>query len=111
MKKSEKKEKRQAVSQDLFKDNMEFGLDVLFSPRVEAFPNILEGHLAEVGLHGQNSLALHLRVCRAIEGARELEIGERCSGMLVLVHFVVVLLSWASCNVEHVEICLEGYRV
>jgi hypothetical protein len=71
---------------------------------VKAFPNVLEGHLAKVGLHGENSLALHLRECRAVEGARELEVGERCSGVLVLVHVVVVLLSWASCNVEHIEI-------
>jgi hypothetical protein len=77
------------------------GWDVLIATRVEAFPNILEGHLAEVGLHGENGLALHLGECWAIEGARELEVGEGCSGMLVLVHFVVVLLSGASCNVEH----------
>ena len=81
--------------------------NVLFSPRVQAFPNILEGHLAEVGLHGQNSLPLHLRERRAIEGAGQLEVGKRCSGVLVLVHLVVVLLSWASCNVEHVE-SLDG---
>jgi hypothetical protein len=77
---------------------------------MKAFPNILERHLAEVGLHGENSLALHLRECWAIEGARELEVGKRCSGVLVLVHLVVVLLSWASCDVEHVENWLEGYR-
>ena len=79
-------------------------LDALFSTRMKAFPNVLEGHLAEVGLYGENSLALHLRECRAVEGTRELEVGERCSGMLVLVHVVVVLLSRASCNLEHIEI-------
>ena len=68
---------------------------------MKAFPNILEGHLAEVGLHGQYGLALHLRECRAVEGARELEVGKRCSVVLVLIHLVVVLLSWAGCNVEH----------
>ena len=78
-------------------------LDVLFSPRVKAFPYVLEGYLAEVGLYGEYSLALHLLECRAIECARELEVGEGCSGVLVLVHVVVVLLSGASCNVEHVE--------
>jgi len=89
---------------------MEWGLNVLVSPRMKAFPNVFERHLAEVGLHGQNSLALHLRECWAIEGARELEVGKRRSGVLVLIHFVVVLLSGASCNVEHVDIWLEGYR-
>ena len=80
---------------------MELNKDVLFSTCVEAFSNILEGHLAEVGLHGQNGLAVHLSECWAIEGARELEVGEGRSGVLVLVHFVVVLLSGARCNVEH----------
>jgi hypothetical protein len=47
---------------------------------------------------------LHLRECRAVEGARELEVGKRCSGVLVLIHLVVMLLSWAGCNVEHVGI-------
>jgi hypothetical protein len=83
-------------------------LDVLLAPRVESFPNVLKWYLAKVGLHGENSLALHLRECRAIEGARELEVGERCSGVLMLVHLVVVLLSGASCNVEHVESCDGG---
>jgi hypothetical protein len=68
---------------------------------VKAFPNILERHLAEVGLHGQYGLALHLRVCRAVEGAGELKVRKRCSGVLVLIHLVVMLLSWAGCNVEH----------
>jgi hypothetical protein len=75
---------------------------------VKAFPNIFVRHLAEVGLHGENGLALHLRECWAIEGARELEVGKGRSGMLVLVHFVVVLLSWASCDVEHVEKWVGG---
>lgn len=69
---------------------------------MKAFPNILERNLAEVGLHGQYGLALDLRESRAVEGARELEVGKRCSGVLVLVHLVVMLLSWAGCNVEHV---------
>jgi len=69
---------------------------------MKAFPNVLEGHLAEVGLHGENSLALHLCECWAIKGARELKIGERCRGVLVLIHLVVVVLSWAGLNVEHV---------
>jgi hypothetical protein len=70
---------------------------------VKAFPNVFEGHLPEVGLHGKYSLALHLCECWAIECARELKIGERCSGVLMLVHLVVVVLCWASCKVEHVE--------
>jgi len=56
---------------------------------VKAFSNTLERHLAEVGLHGQYGLALHLRECRAVEGSRELEVGKRCSGVLVLIHLVV----------------------
>jgi hypothetical protein len=44
---------------------------------------------------------LHLRESRAVEGARELEVGKRCSGVLVLIHLVVMLLSGAGCNVEH----------
>jgi hypothetical protein len=68
---------------------------------VKAFPDILEGHLAEVGLHGEDGLAVHLGECGAVEGARELEVGERRSGVLVLVHLVVMLLSGAGCNVEH----------
>jgi hypothetical protein len=71
---------------------------------VKASSNIFERHLAEVGLHGYNGLALHLRECRAVEGARELEVWKRCSGVLVLIHLVVMLLSWAGCNVEHVGI-------
>jgi len=79
---------------------------------VKAFPNILERYLAEVGLHGQYGLALHLRECRAVEGARELEVGKRCSGVLVLIHLVVMLLSWAGCNVEHVgKSGLESGRI
>ena len=62
---------------------------------MKAFPNILERHLAEVGLHGQYGLSLHLRECWTIEGSGELEVGKRCSGMLVLIHLVVVLLSRA----------------
>ena len=72
---------------------------------MKAFPNILERHLAEVGLHGQYGLALHLREWGAVEGARELEVGKRCSRVLVLIHLVVMLLSWAGCNVEHVGKC------
>jgi hypothetical protein len=71
---------------------------------MKAFPNILERNLAEVGLHGQYGLALHLRECGAVEAAGELEVGKRCSGVLVLIHLVVMLLSWAGCNVEHVWI-------
>ena len=70
---------------------------------MKAFSDVLKGHLAEVGLHGKDSLALHLCKRWAIESARELEVRERCGGVLVLVHLVVVL-SWAGLNVEHIEI-------
>lgn len=79
------------------------GLDVLFPSRMKAFSYVLKGHLAEVGLHGENGLALHLCERWAVESARELEVREGCGGVLVLVHLVVVL-SWASLNVEHIEI-------
>jgi|HubBroStandDraft_3_1064219.scaffolds.fasta_scaffold1005445_1 hypothetical protein len=79
------------------------GLDVLISSRMEAFSDVFEGDLAEVGLDGEYGLALHLCEGWAIESARELEVGKGCSGVLVLVHFVV-LVSWAGSNVEHIEI-------
>jgi hypothetical protein len=77
-------------------------LDALITSRMEALSDVFEGHLAEVGLHGEYGLALHLCERWAIEGARKLEVGKRRSGVLVLVHFVV-LVSWARSNVEHVE--------
>jgi len=52
---------------------------------------------------------LHLGECWAVEGARELEVGKRCSGVLVLIHLVVVLLSGAGRNVEH-NVDWRGYR-
>ena len=79
------------------------GLDVLFPSRMEAFSDVLKGHLAEVGLHGEDGLALHLCERWAVESARELEVGKGRGGVLVLVHLVVVL-SWAGLDVEHVEI-------
>lgn len=79
------------------------GLDVLVSSRMEAFSDVFEGYLAEIGLYSEYGLALHLCERWAIESARKLEVGKRCSGVLVLVHFVV-LMSWAGSNVEHVEI-------
>ena len=72
------------------------GLDALFSSRVKAFSNVLERHLPEVGLHCKDSLALHFGECWASEGARKLEVGKRCGGVLMLVHVVVLLLYWAS---------------
>lgn len=79
------------------------GLDVLFPSCMKAFSDVLKGHLAEVGLHGEDGLAFHLCERWAVESARELEVGEGCGGVLVLVHLVVVL-SWAGLNVEHIEI-------
>jgi len=70
---------------------------------MKAFPDVLKGHLAEVGLHGEDGLALHLCKRWAVESARKLEVGKGCCGVLVLVHLVVVL-SWAGLNVEHIEI-------
>ncbi len=61
---------------------------------MKAFSDVLEGHLAEVGLHGEYGLALHLCERWAIESAGELKVGKGCGGVLVLIHFVV-LVSWA----------------
>ena len=68
---------------------------------MEAFPNILERHLPKVGLHGKNGVALHLCECWPVERARELEVWERSGGVLVLIHFVVLLVCRASGDVEH----------
>ena len=66
--------------------------NALFAARVEAFSDVLERHLPKVGLHGKNGITLHLGECRAIEGARKLEVWERSSGVLVLIHVVVLLV-------------------
>ena len=60
-------------------------MDVLFASRMKAFSDVFEGHLAEVGLHGENGLALYLCERWAVEAARKLEVGKRRSGVLVLV--------------------------
>jgi hypothetical protein len=58
---------------------------------VKAFSDIFEWHLPKVGLHGKNGIALHLGECRAVEGARKLEVGERSGWVLVLVHVAVLV--------------------
>jgi len=75
--------------------------DALVAARVEAFSDILERDLPEVGLHGKNGFAVHFGECGSIEGARELEVGKRSSGVLVLIHVVVVVVCRTSRNVEH----------
>jgi hypothetical protein len=55
---------------------------------MQAFSNILEGHLPKVGLHCENGLALYLGEWWTSEGARELKVGKGRSRVLVLVHFV-----------------------
>jgi hypothetical protein len=90
-----------------FSDDMELGVNVLLSPCMKAFPYIFERHLAEVG----STARMASRCTSANAGrlsARELQVGKGHSGVLVLVRFVVVLLSWASCDMGHVEKWVGG---
>ena len=82
--------------------------NVLFTSRVEAFPDILERHLPKVGLHGKNGVALHLCECWSVERARELKVWERCSGVLVLIHLVLLLVCRARGYVEHCRVMKGG---